>query len=103
MTEIEHWDVTRDGPLSEQALWRKLESRGFSVTRYVYHPAIRFPPHTHDCDKLDAVLSGRLCLVVDNIPLFLEAGDCLYIPKGVLHSAEVSGQNEVISLDGTRA
>ena len=33
---IEHWDSAAEGPLSEHALRRKLEVRGYAVARYVY-------------------------------------------------------------------
>lgn len=102
MIEVEHWETARDGALSEIALRRKLERRGFVVTRYSFPPATRFPLHSHDCDKLDAVLAGHFHLVLGDITVTLEAGDCLYIPKGLEHSAEVIGDESVISLDGTR-
>ena len=28
-----------------------------------------------------------------------EAGDCLFVPRGVTHSAEVVGEEPVVSLD----
>lgn len=103
MIEVEHWNTSGDGPLSEDGLRHKLEARGYHVSRYVYPPATRFPPHSHDCDKLDAVLTGRFRLVIGDVTVTLEAGDCLYIPKGVTHSAEVIGEQAVISLDGVRS
>jgi mannose-6-phosphate isomerase-like protein (cupin superfamily) len=101
--EVEHWDVARDGPLTENALRHKLERRGYTVSHYTYPPGTRFPPHNHDCDKLDAVLAGRFRLVLGDVTVTLEAGDCLYVPKGVTHSAEVVGRQRVISLDGVRS
>lgn len=102
MTVIEHWDVVSDGLLSESNLRRKLEARGYLVTRYIYPPGACFPPHNHDRDKLDAVLAGRFRLVMADVALTLEAGDCLYVPKGVMHSAEVIGDEAVISLDAVK-
>lgn len=32
----------------------------------------------------------------------LVAGDCLHVPKGMLHSAEVVGDESVISLDAVK-
>lgn len=102
MITIEHWDTASDGVLTESGLRRKLETRGYRVSRYHYPPATRFPAHTHDMDKLDAVLSGRFLIAIGDVQLVLEAGDCLYIPAGVSHSAEVLGEDDVISLDGVR-
>jgi mannose-6-phosphate isomerase-like protein (cupin superfamily) len=35
--------------------------------------------------------------------VILEAGDCLHVPRGAEHSAEVVGDEPVVSLDGVRA
>ncbi len=100
--EVERWDETRDGPLSEAAMRAKLEARGYRVTRYVYPPGTWFPPHTHDVDKIDGVLSGRFRLEMLGESVILEAGDMLAVPRGVVHAAEVVGDEPVVSLDAVR-
>lgn len=100
--QIEHWDAGADGELSEAALRRKLERRGYSVTRYVYPPGTFFPAHSHAVDKIDAVLAGRFRLVMDGRTAELEAGDAIAVPRGVLHSAEVIGDVSVVSLDAVK-
>lgn len=52
---IEPWNRERNGPLSEAALRRMLEARGYKVSRYVYPPGTVFPEHSHGVDKIDAV------------------------------------------------
>lgn len=99
MTGLDHWNAARDGPLSEVALCRKLEAMGYTVCRYVYPPGTHFPEHTHAEDKIDAVLSGRLRLVMGSHAAVLEAGDWLAVPAGTVHSAEVIGSEPVVSLD----
>jgi gentisate 1,2-dioxygenase len=42
-------------------------------------------------------------MIVEGRELLLEAGDALAIPRGTVHSAEVVGDQAVVSLDGTRA
>lgn len=101
--ELERWDEGRDGPLSEEALRAELERRGYRVARYVYPPGTRFPEHTHGVDKIDAVLSGRFRMTMHGRELVLEAGDRLAVPRGTVHSAEVVGDEPVVSLDATRA
>ncbi len=101
--KIESWDAERDGPLSEAALRRKLERRGYRVSRYVYPPGTYFPDHSHEIDKIDAVLSGRFRMRMGDDEAILEAGDCLAVPRGVVHSAEVVGNEPVVSLDATKA
>lgn len=99
---LEHWNTDQDGPLSETALRTKLEARGYQVTRYVYPPGTVFPPHNHGVDKIDAVLSGQFKMTMQGKAVILEAGDCLAVPRGVLHSAEVMGDRPVVSLDAIR-
>ena len=100
---VEHWDSAAEGPLSEHALRRKLEVRGYAVARYVYPPGTRFPPHTHGIDKIDAVVSGRFRMTMGEVDAVLEARDCLGVPRGAVHSAEVVGDDPVVSLDATRS
>jgi quercetin dioxygenase-like cupin family protein len=101
-SEIERWDEGRDGPLSEKALRLKLERLGCDVTRYVYPPGTLFPDHTHDIDKMDAVLSGRFQITIEKRRVILQAGDCIAVPRGTTHRAEVVGDEPVVSLDATR-
>jgi quercetin dioxygenase-like cupin family protein len=99
---IEHWDPETDGKLNEANMRVKLEARGYHVNRYVYGPGTYFPDHTHDVDKIDGVLSGRFRLTMPGQEVILEAGDCLAIPAGVVHSAEVVSNDSVVSLDAVR-
>lgn len=99
---VEHWNPKTDGALSEAALRRKLEARGYAVTRCVYPPGTYFPDHTHEVDKMDAVLAGRFRMTTPDGAAVLEAGDCLAVPRGLVHSAEVVGSEPVVSLDAVR-
>ncbi|MDM8560381.1 cupin domain-containing protein [Candidatus Parabeggiatoa sp. HSG14] len=100
--ELEHWNEEQDGVLTEAAMRRKFEERGYAVNRYTYPPGTYFSPHTHDVDKLDGVLSGRFKLEMGGKSVILESGDALAIPKGAVHSAEVMGNESVISLDSIK-
>ena len=100
--QIEHWDSNRDGELTESNMRRKLEDRGYSVSRYVYPPGTYFPDHDHGVDKLDGVLEGRFRMAMKGDSIVLEAGDLLVVPKHVFHSAEVVGEESVVSLDAVR-
>jgi len=100
--QIEHWDPARDGELTEANMRRKLQARGYTVSRYVYPPGTYFPEHDHGVDKIDGVLSGRFRMALQGGSAILEAGDLLAVPKHVLHSAEVVGDEPVVSLDAIR-
>jgi len=99
---VVHWDEIADGSLTEAALRRKLQRLGYDVSRYVYPPGTYFPEHTHGIDKMDAVVSGRFRMIVEGREVVLEAGDILAVPRGTVHSAEVVGDEAVVSLDATR-
>ena len=101
--QIEHWDEERDGVLNEENMRAKLEARGFQVSRYIYPPGSFFPEHEHAVDKIDGVLAGRFRMIMNGREVILQAGDCLAVPRGALHSAEVVGDTPVISLDAVKA
>lgn len=98
--KVEHWNQRDDGNLSEQAMRRKLEQLGYRAARYVYAPGTYFPSHTHSTDKIDAVLSGNFRISMGNDSVMLKAGDFIHVPAGAEHSAEVIGDQAVVSLDG---
>ena len=99
---LEQWKPEVEGQLTEKMLRRKLEAKGYSVTRYVYSPGTYFSDHTHGVDKIDAVVAGRFRMTLEKQTVVLEAGDCLLVPKGAIHSAEVVGNDSVINLDAIR-
>jgi len=100
--QVEKWDSQKDGPFTESALRQKLEKRGYHVSRYVYSPGTYFPDHTHTMDKIDGVVSGRFRMSTPEGEVILEAGDCLAVPRGTVHSAEVVGDKPVVSLDAAK-
>lgn len=100
--QVEHWKVEVAGEPTGSALRDKLQGRGCAVTRYVYPPGTCFPAHSHGVDKIDAVLSGRFLLRMQGRSVIVEAGDAVAVPKGGVHSAEVVGDEAVVSLDAVR-
>src|ERR671936_237106 len=101
--KVEHWNPERDGKLSAHAMRRKLEELGYSVTSYTYPPGTYFPPHTHAVDKIDAVLGGRFRIPMGRDSVVLAAGDFIHVPSGAEHSAEVVGDEAVVSLDAVNS
>ncbi len=98
--KVERWD--QNLPLSQPALRHKLEALGYRVSCYAYPPGTVFGTHTHDADKMDAVFSGRFRISMQGESVVLGPGDAVHVPRGVAHSAEVVGEEEVVSLDGVR-
>lgn len=102
LATVEKWNAEVDGPLNELALRRKLERLGYSVSCYVYPAGTKFPPHRHDIEKMDAVLAGRFRIAMHNEKVVLGPGDAILVPRGAEHSAEVVGNESVISLDAVK-
>ncbi|ESQ17041.1 MAG: hypothetical protein N838_24585 [Thiohalocapsa sp. PB-PSB1] len=100
--QIEHWHSERDGLLCEAAMRRKLEHRGYAVSRYDYAPGTFFPEHDHAVDKIDGLLSGRLRITMSGQEAVLEPGDMILVPKHVTHTTEVVGEETAVSLDAVR-
>jgi len=73
-----------------------------AICGIILSSAVSIPDHTHTIDKIDAVLSGRFKMGMLGQDVILEAGDCLTVPKGTVHNAEVVGNQPVISLDATK-
>lgn len=100
--QVRRWNAAADGVLTEVALRAKLEAMGYLVARYVYPPGTRFPDHSHDVDKIDAVVSGRFRLVIAGHTTELGPGDWVEVPRGRRHVATVMGDEPVVSLDAIR-
>lgn len=99
---IIHWNNETDGELSETNMQNKLEAMGYSVNKYIYPPGTCFPDHSHNVDKIDAVLAGQFKMTLEGQSVILQAGDCIAVPRGAVHSAAVIGNESVISLDAIR-
>jgi quercetin dioxygenase-like cupin family protein len=99
---IEHWDIQVDGQLTEANMRAKLLARGYTIDKYIYPPGTYFPDHSHKVDKIDGVLSGQFRLTMHGQSLILTAGDCIVVPRGVMHSAGVIGYEPVVSLDAIK-
>ena len=102
MVDPERWDEGRDGPVSEAVLRSRLEQRGYAVSRYTYAPGTTFPEHTHGVDKIDAVVTGTFRIVLEGQEVLLGPGDAVAVPRGAVHSAEVVGNESVVSLDAVK-
>ena len=90
------------GPLTEDSLRTRLAEGGFRVTRSVYAPGRYFPDHTHSVDKKDGVYSGRFRLRMLGEEHVLGPGDMVDVPAHTVHSAEVVGDEPVVSFDATK-
>ena len=100
--KIYSWDTDKDGILSETALVNLLERQGYRCTRYTYPQGTYFAEHSHTVDKIDAVLKGRFKINMCGESIVLAPGDYIYIPANTPHSAEVIGDESVVSIDAVK-
>ncbi|MGN7613218.1 cupin domain-containing protein [Magnetococcales bacterium HHB-1] len=84
---------------SEEDMLNALRKQGFHPTRYTYPPGCAFPPHTHDIDKVAAVLEGRFRITMDNQSVVLNALEGIFVPREKVHAACVVGLEPVVSVD----
>ena len=85
--QVERWNFERDGPLSEPGLRHKLEGLGSRGSRHIDPPGTHFAMRAHATDKIDAVVSGHFRITMGAEEVLLGAGDAVYVPSGVEHSA----------------
>ena len=100
--KIFRWNPDTDGPLTEIALVNRLEKHGYSCTRYTYPSGTCFPDHDHDVDKIDAVLQGKLRITMNGKSKILTPGTYIEVPRHTIHSAEVIGEEAVVSIDAVK-
>ena len=99
---LEYWYPEPGTEHNEQRLREQLNLMGYRVSRYVYPPGTYFPDHDHAFSKIEVVLSGRFQMGMSGTTVILEPGQALHVPKGVLHNAEVVGDQPVVSLDAIK-
>lgn len=99
--EIEKWNNAW-GELTESKMREKLTKEGFIVLRYTYQPGTIFADHSHPVDKKDTVLKGTFRMRALGKEFILQTGDMLLVKAKTIHSAEVVGDEPVVSLDATR-
>jgi len=75
-----------------------LENIGYRVSLFTCTPGSFFPTHTHNVDKMDGVLSGRFHMTMGGKSEVLQARNGPEVLAGEPHSAEVLGDEPVVSL-----
>ena len=99
---IEHWVPEPGSERDEQQLRKQLAALGYQVSRYVYPPGSRFPQHRHVTAKIEVVLEGHFRMTMEGETILLQPGQAIQVPEGVVHSAEVVGNQPVVSLDAVK-
>ena len=100
---LEHWDPAVEGNLTEDALVHKLAVWGYSAEQIQYEPGTYLSDRRAHSELIHAVLQGKLKVTLEGESTVLMPGDCLFIPKGQVSSAEVVGKKPVVCLQAERS
>jgi quercetin dioxygenase-like cupin family protein len=95
---IDRWDP-REGPVTEAALRRKVQSCGYKVCTIAWPAGTVVPPQAQDRERVDAVLDGMVRVTLDGESAILTAGDMVYVPRGAVRRIEVVGSAPAHGLD----
>lgn len=98
---IERWDVRRDGPLSESALYQKTQTRGYDVVQRAYPAGSIVAAQSETRERLIAVVRGLIKVTIDRESAILAAGDTAYVPPGAARRVEVVGTYSAHCLEAT--
>ena len=99
---IQRWDVGLDGPLSEDALHRKIESLGFEIVARIYPATLAAAVPGNGRDVLVGIVRGLVKLSVDADALLLTAGDLAFIPAGCERRVEGVGPSTAVCFEAFR-
>ena len=99
---IERWDVRVDGPLSEEALQRKVELLGYEVAARTYPAGVSSAAFSYPREGITAVVRGLVKLTLDSEPELLTAGDLMFVPANAQRYLEVVGPATALCLEAFR-
>ena len=90
------------GQITINKIRARLEQEGLSPTRFEMVPGDVYSDHAHPEAEIRWVVSGRMRILVNQEELILEPGDRLDLAANVVHSADVFGEEVVVTLCASR-
>jgi quercetin dioxygenase-like cupin family protein len=90
------------GQITINKIRARLEQEGLSPTRFEMVPGDVYGNHAHPEAEIRWVVSGRMRIVVGYDEIILEPGDRLDLAANVVHSADVVGEEVVVTLCASR-
>ena len=100
---IDRWDPRREGPFTEAALRRKVQSCGYEICTQAWPAGTIVPAQTQRCERVAAVLAGMVRITLDDEAAILTAGDMVFVPRGAVRQVEVVGSETAHCLDAVTA
>lgn len=90
------------GQITINKIRARLEQEGLRPYRFEMVPGDVYGDHTHPEAEIRWVVSGRMRVLIDHEELILEPGDRLDLAANVVHSADVFGEEVVVTLCASR-
>ena len=90
------------GQITINKIRARLEQEGLQPYRFDMIPGDRYSDHAHPEAEIRWVVSGRMQVRIDHEELILEPGDRLDLAANVVHSADVLGEEVVVTLCASR-
>lgn len=90
------------GQITINKIRARLEQEGLRPYRFEMVPGDTYGDHSHPEAEIRWVVSGRMRIRVDYEELILEPGDRLDLAANVVHSADVCGEEVVVTLCASR-
>src|SRR4051795_5784369 len=103
LMHIERWDPRRDGPITEAALRKKIESYGYQVSMLAWPEGTIVPAQAQSLERVDAVITGFIRITLDGESALLTAGDLVYVPRGAVRRVEVVGSTAAHCIEAVYA
>jgi quercetin dioxygenase-like cupin family protein len=90
------------GQITINKIRARLEQEGLRPYRFDMVPGDVYGDHAHPEGEIRWVVSGRMRICVNQEELILEPGDRLDLAASVVHSADVVGEDAVVTLCASR-
>ena len=98
---VTHWPADA-GQITINKIRARLEQEGLRPYRFELVPGDLYGDHAHPEAEIRWVVSGRMRILVDREEIILEPGDRLDLAANVVHSADVFGEEVVVTLCASR-
>ncbi len=90
--DVEAVDVAAGKDTTIQVLISSKEGPNFALRRFTMQAGGGMPRHTNTVEHEQYVLRGRATITIGDKTHHVEAGDVVFIPGGVVHSYQNTGQ-----------
>jgi quercetin dioxygenase-like cupin family protein len=90
------------GQVTINKIRARLEREGLSPFRFDMIPGDSYPDHSHSEAEIRWVASGKMRIVIRNEEIVLGPGDRLDLAPKVAHSADVVGDDVVVTVAASR-